>query len=526
MPEQWGDAIVEATYAGHPGLVHQPRPRSLIGLLDDSARFGERDFLVHGDERITFDVFRRAARPAAEVLAAHGVRPGDRVLLFAYNSPAWVLGFWGAWVAGAIPVLGNRWWSDDELTSALDIATPAAVITDRPELAERGLRVIAVDALAACFDGPPADPDLAGAAWPDEDSEAMVLFTSGSSGRAKGVRLSHRSLLANQHNLLLGARRLPHQQNLDDPPTVTLVTVPLFHIGGVTHLITQVIAGGRLVLLDGRFDPGRVIDLIEQERVTSWGGVPTMARRVLEHPRFDEADLSSLRSFPLGGAPVPESLLDKVRTKVPGLARGLATTWGLSESGGFLTLARARDLLERPGTSGRPYPVVELRVDDPDDTGAGELLVRSPTVMLGYLGLPDDRTVDADGWLRTGDVGRFADGFVYITGRSKDIVIRGGENVACPHVEDVLLRHPDVLEAAVMGIPHEDLGEELVATVVVRDGRGPTVAALREHAAAHLAYFEVPTRWLVRTEALPVLPSGKMDKVQLRAAQVAAAKEA
>ena len=181
-----------------------------------------------------------------------------------------------------------------------------------------------MSSIAACLDGTfDADGEAFGAAEiPDEDAEAMVLFTSGSSGEAKGVRLSHRSVIANQHNLLLRARRLPHQQRPDDPQTITLVTVPLFHIGGVTGIVTQVVAGGRLVFLRGRFDPAEVLELIEAEGVTSWGGVPTMAKRVLDHPDFERRDLSSLRSFPLGGAPVPDVLLDRLREKLPHVARG------------------------------------------------------------------------------------------------------------------------------------------------------------------------------------------------------------
>jgi acyl-CoA synthetase (AMP-forming)/AMP-acid ligase II len=156
-------------------------------------------------------------------------------------------------------------------------------------------------------------------------------------------------------------------------------------------------------------------------------------------------------------------------------------------------------------------------VDEPDRDGVGEFLVRSPTVMAGYLGLPDDRTVDADGWLHTGDLGRVdADGYVYVTGRSKDMVIRGGENVACPHVEDVLGRHAAVLEAAVLGVPHPDLGEELLAVIVTQPGAAVTSAELRAFAAESLAYFEVPGRWVVRTEPLPVLATGKVDKQALR----------
>jgi long-chain acyl-CoA synthetase len=204
--------------------------------------------------------------------------------------------------------------------------------------------------------------------------------------------------------------------------------------------------------------------------------------------------------------------------KLPQLERrGLGNTWGMSESGGFLTVAGNRDLAQRPGTVGRPYPVVELRIADPQDGGSGEILVRSPTVMLGYLGLDDD-TVDADGWLHTGDLGHIdEDGYLYLDGRSKDIVIRGGENIACAHVELALAAHPDVVEVAVFGLPHPELGEELAAVVVHRPGTAPTAEQLREHLTGSLAYFEIPTRWEIRTERLPTLAGEKTDKKSLRA---------
>jgi long-chain acyl-CoA synthetase len=385
---------------------------------------------------------------------------------------------------------------------------------DSGAASDAAVPIVTMDAVGSFFDSTAEETTL-GLIEEDEDSEALVIFTSGSSGQAKGVRLSHRSVLANQHNLLLRSRRVLHQDLAEQPEMVTLVTVPLFHIGGLTSLVMHVITGGRIVFLRGRFDPEEVLDTIEREEVTSWGGVPTMARRVLESPTFPERNLSSLRSFPLGGAPIPSDLLQRLREQLPHDARGLAASWGLTESGGFLTHANATDLLERPGTSGRPYPVVEVKVANPDPNGTGELLVRSPTVMLGYVG-EEDQVVDEDGWLHTGDLGRFEDDYIYITGRAKDIVIRGGENIACPHVESVLLRHPDVVEGAAFGVPHPDLGEELAASVFVRDGANITPEELRAHAARELAYFEIPTRWIILREPLPVLATGKVDKATLR----------
>jgi acyl-CoA synthetase (AMP-forming)/AMP-acid ligase II len=243
-----------------------------------------------------------------------------------------------------------------------------------------------------------------------------------------------------------------------------------------------------------------------------------MAVRLLAHPDFDSFDLSSLKSWPLGGAPVSTDLLDRIRERLPNLrSRGLSNTWGMTEAGGFLTAADARDLAVHPGTVGRPYGVVELRIADPDAKGVGEVLARSPTVMNGYAGLPDDDTVDAEGWLHTGDLGHLTeDGYLFIDGRAKDVVIRGGENIACPHVEAAIATHPAVVEVAALGVPHPDLGEELVAVVVHRPGTdAPTPDALAAHVTGTLAYFAIPTRWDIRAEPLPTLAGEKVDKKRL-----------
>jgi steroid-24-oyl-CoA synthetase len=509
LADLWGDQVIAEAYAGHPGQVLTPRPRSLGELLYAVPRWARRCFLVQGERRITVAEFLRAIEPAAALLAERGVRAGDHVLLHGYNSPDWALALFATWRAGAVPVLGNRWWSDSELAHARRLSDPRLEISDAP-----GAPLRPAD-LAGAFDRP-ASGDLtklvAAFPAPDEDSPAVVIFTSGSSGAPKGVVLSHRSVIANQHNLLLRGRRLP--RDADDPArpqAVTLVCTPLFHVGGLSNLVNNLVTGGKLVLSEGRFDPAQVLRLIETERVGAFGGVPTMAVRVLEHPDFESRDLSSLRSWPLGGAPVPASLLDRMARKLPHLRqRGLGNTWGMSESGGFLTGAGNQDLTERPGTVGRPYPTVELRIAD------GEILVRAPTVMLGYLGT-DDGTVDVDGWLHTGDLGHLdEDGYLYVDGRRKDIVIRGGENISCAQVELALARHPDVVEVAVLGVPHPELGEELAAVVVHR-GTAPTEATLREFLAGTLAYFAVPSRWVVRAEPLPTLAGEKPDKKALRA---------
>lgn len=522
LSEVWGRDVEAGEYAGHEGLVLTPHPRSLGALLTGVERFADREYLIQGDQRVTVGGFFGAIGPGRKMLEERGVGAGDNVLLIGYNSPSWVVALWSIWAVGAVPVLGNRWWSEKEIAHAVDVTAPAIVITDLPEASRAGLKdPLPLEGFA--FGATADESEIANVCGsfpvPEEDSPALVIFTSGSSGAPKGVLLSHRSVIANQHNLLMRSGRLPTDE--DDgtaPPSVSLVCTPLFHIGGISNLLTNLITGGKLVLNKGRFDAGQVLDLIETEKVQSFGGVPTMAIRVLEDPGFASKDLSSLRSWPLGGAPLPPTLLALMQRKVPQLAaRGLGNTWGMSESGGFLTVAGNRALQERPGTVGRPYPVVEIKIDAEQDGESGEILVRSPTVMLGYLGI--EGAVSEEGWLHTGDLGHLdADGYLFLDGRSKDIVIRGGENISCAHVEITLAEHESVVEVAVFGVSHPDLGEEVAAVIVHRGQVPPTPQELSGFLKGKLAYFEVPTRWQIQQERLPTLAGEKTDKKTLRAA--------
>ena len=519
MQPPWGDEVSAGSFAGHPGLLYRQRPHSFAELLTGVERWSQRTFLVQRTRRITFGEFFTAIGAAQERLRPCGIQPGDRVALLAYNSPDWMVSLWAIWSLGAVPVLGNRWWSPQEAAHSLDVVAPRAVISDAPNLTSGcGVPVLDIAGFGDCFgtaDG--ALPDIPGP--PDEDDAAVILFTSGSSGMPKAVELSFRAIVANQQNVLARARQLPHLLSADAPQPVNLICTPLFHIGAFATQLTQTITGGRIVFNAGRFDAGEVLALIESEGVQRWGAVPTMAVRLLEHPEFESHDLSTLRSFPMGGAPVPPVLLEKMARRLPQLAdRGLANMWGMTEGGGFLTLASSSDLGRCPGTVGRALPTVELAIADPDDAGVGEVLVRSPTVMNGYLGIAGD-TVDSDGWLHTGDLGHLdSEGYLFIDGRSKDMVIRGGENIACPHVEAALLRHPDVVEAAAIGLPHPELGEELAAVIVYRAGRrAPSEDELVRHLQGTLAYFAIPTRWKIRQQPLPTIAGEKVDKKNLAA---------
>lgn len=526
----WGDQVGRRT-AGIPFRCYEPRRHHVADLLHDAARWAPRPHLVQGTRRLSFAEVTGASGRVAAGFAAAGLAPGGRVLLLADNCPEWVVSLWAGARLGAVVALGNAWWSAAEVAHAVALVTPSLVVCDprRRELLPADLPAQVVDVTTIhSWAGAAASPTLPlppPATAPDgEDDPALVVFTAGTTGAPKAVTLAHRSVISNLHGLLAGAGRLPHQIDPDRRGAVVLQSGPLFHIGGVQSLLLALVAGSTVVFLDGRFDAGQVLDLIENERVTVWGGVPTMASRVLDHPSLPGRDLSSVRSITMGGSRVPPELLERMRAAFPNARRGMSTVYGMTETGGTVASASGEVMARHPETSGPPGPVVDLRIADPDATGTGEIEVRTPAQMIGYwdaaaaapAATGPDAPVDAEGWLRTGDLGRLDDGMLYVTGRSKDIVIRGGENIAAAHVESVLTRHADVLTAAVVGLPDPDLGERVAAAVQLAPGATVTGADLAAFAAEHLARFEVPAEWRLQTGALPTTDVGKIDKRALR----------
>jgi long-chain acyl-CoA synthetase len=531
----WGTEVARAGGAV-PFLVYQQRRRRVTELLDDAARWADRDHLVQGRRRVTFAEMTAAADRVAGHLAARGLGPGDRLLLLAANSPDWVISLWAALRLGAVVAPGNRWWSAEEIAHAIELTAPAVIIADT-EMTRllpastgtgtgigasigAGPAVVPVADVRAAQDGPrPALPAVQGG----EDDPALIIFTAGTTGLAKAAVLAHRSVIANLQNLLVTSKRLPHQLSRDRPPEVILQSGPLFHIGGIQSLLLALLGGNTMVFLEGRFDAGQVLDLIERERVSIWGAVPTMAIRVLTDPTLPGRDLSAVRSISLGGSPVTPELSDRLRAAFPAVRRGVSTIYGMTEAGGTVAAASGALMAEHPQTAGRPLPVVEMRIEEPDEAGTGEIIVRTPSQMLGYWGEDAPEVIDADGWLHTGDLGRIDEGLLYVTGRAKDVIIRGGENIAASHVEEVLHQHPAVAAVAVLGLPDADLGEIVGAIVQLRSAA--TAAELTAFAAARLGRFQVPARWRLQDEPLPMTDAGKIAKHELRDAWLAQLQE-
>jgi long-chain acyl-CoA synthetase len=540
--------------------VWRHAPRSLRDVLESSRRHGERDFLVYGDQRMTFAEHYRVASTLARRLSDEGVGRTTRVALVARNLPEWVCAFWGAAVLGALVVPLNAWWSSDELHYGLADSASAVAFVD----AERLERVLPfaddLDELTSlvvldAHEGA-ALPTLARVrvvAWPtflgevradatppevtiDPDDDATMFYTSGTTGRPKGAVSTHRNIVTNLMNLFFiaqrAARRFP-SPDAADAPNAALLTIPLFHATGcLAVMVVNVAAGGRLVMMH-HFDATRALELIVSERLTMIGGVPTVVMQLLDHPDFSRYDTSSVRSVSYGGAPAPPELVRRIRAAFPLAQPG--NGYGLTETSAALALNTGPDYVARPTSCGPPVPVCDVAIvpegydgpEPPDDRPrgpdvVGELWVRGPNVVRGYWGRPEETaSTFTRGWLHTGDLARLDDeGFLYIVDRAKDVIIRGGENVYSIVVEASLFEHPDVADCAVVGLTHPTLGEEVCAVIVLRPGRRVDADEFARFLTTRIAHFEVPTRYFFRADPLPRNPQGKVLKRELRSSLV------
>lgn len=511
IPE-WGEEIALEEIGGIPFLTFTPREVMVANLLTYAERWPAREYVVQGSRRFTFREVITQVKRRSEGLISNGFKPGSHGLLLAWNSPEWVMEFWAMLWAGGVPVLGNPLWSPSEIAHAVKLVQPKAVLVDAAFAGELPAGVVPrrIDATA---------PRAVSSQYPvrrQENDPAVILFTSGTTGLPKAVVLAQRSVIAAAHGILKVTGRLPHQIPDDFRGEVALQTAPLFHIGGIHTVIRQTLLGGTIVFAEGRFCAAEVLRIIEREQIGSWSAVPTMAMQVLEEPSLEIANTSSLRSITLGGATVHEGLMARLRSAFPAVHGRVHSGWGLTE-GGVLTVAPGGETLSHPGSVGRPLPYVQLRTDALDGTSEGELLARTPCQMLGYLGDPDNDVVDSEGWLHTGDLGRIDEaGRVWLTGRKKHIIIRGGENIAPAHIEHVLLRHPAVLDVAVFGVPDRVFGECVAAAVVLRQNDEDNRSSLKAFAAVELARFEQPTVWHFIDQPLPINSIGKVDREELR----------
>ena len=530
--------IVTESVAGRPMKNWKNRERSMREKIANAGLRGDQIALVHGERRISYGQLARLTWGVARGLRdEHGLRHGDRVGILAMNSPEWLLGLFGATSLGAIGVGLNGWWAPEEIEYGLADSGSRFLIVDerlwpRAEKAVRNL-----DTLEKVFFVGPNPPrgtipfaellvehDEAPQEPIAEDDPWVILYTSGTTGRSKGCITTHRGTIAQVIGVVFsglagammgGSSPIP---STGGQPT-NLMTTPLFHVGGLHSVTcTALTAGAKLVFLDGKFDPVKVMQLIERERITMWGSVPTMLHRVVHHPDVGKYDLSSLVAVSFGAAPMPPETLRRAREVLP-VKENFTNAYGLTETTGVATVNGGKDLMGRNTSIGRPIPVLDMKIASPEgkelpDGELGELWIYGPTVTPGYWNRPDaTRETVVDGWLRTGDLGRRdGEGFFFIEDRAKDMIIRGGENVYCTEIENLLAEHPGIDEACVIGVPCPELGERVKAIVVPRPGARLDADEVRRHVAARLAAFKVPEFVEFRDQPLPRNPAGKLLK--------------
>jgi acyl-CoA synthetase (AMP-forming)/AMP-acid ligase II len=532
------------TSLGYPIKVYRNAPPSLRAVLEATQIYGDRPFLVYEGETLSFHDHHRKVAALAAFLRAAGVVKGDRVAIGMRNYPEWQISFWACMALGAIAVAINAWWTGPEIAFALEDSTPTALLIDgerlerlQPLLPSLDLRALVV---ARRGGAGPQGTDFAAAVANESDALpaaeiapgdfATILYTSGTTGKPKGAVATHRNHVTNIMNSLLAgavARGMVGDFTPVNPATApqmgVLQTFPYFHIGGLTGLYLSAVGGAKVVLMY-KWSPVEAVRLVEQHKLSSVSGVPIVVRQLLDAARATGADISSLVGIASGGASVPPDLIRQIdshfaQKTMPGNGYGLTeTTSAVIANGGM-------EYFAHPDSIGRPTPVTEVRIVDDqgrDVTTAevGELWIRGPNVIPGYWKNPAaTEAAFGGGWFRTGDLGyRDSEGLYYVVDRKKDVIIRGGENIYCAEVEAAILEHPLVKDAAVIGLPDPEYGEQVAAMIQVADAARAAHLPdeLRAALAAKLAKFKIPTAYKLTEHELPRTATGKVLKRELR----------
>ncbi len=553
--------MTEITVRGVPMRVFKNAPPTMRAFWELTAGYADREYIVYEDERFTYAEVAASVRSLAHRLRdAHGVGSGDRVAISMRNFPEWVMTYWATVSLGAAVVGMNAWWTSEEMKFGLNDAQPKVVIVDDERLerllpvldeirADVALHVMSVrsdrdlpdncsrwsdvvDASNAPVELPPADID------PDDD--ACIFYTSGTTGFPKGAQLTHRGSVHNVMNLVFmsltaaaaeakakaaGDIEGKEMGNLTDPASqpVYMAPTPLFHVTANNCLLQPCTLVGGKIVLTYKWDPGRALELIEREGVTTFSGVPTMSRELISHPDWEIRDTSTVQGMGGGGAAVQPDLVDKIDKS---LSKGAPSTgYGLTETHGIVTANAAKFFIEKPASCGPVVPVCDVKLVDDDGNDVaitpearGQLCVRGPNVVKGYINRPD-ATADAirDGWFNTGDVAMVdEDGFLYIVDRAKDMVLRGGENVYSAEVESAIYQNEAVAEAAVFGVPDDRLGEEVGVAIHLHPSASLSAEALQEFLGERIAKHKVPRYVWILDEKLPQNANGKFVKRELK----------
>jgi long-chain acyl-CoA synthetase len=484
-------------------------------LLDAASESPERPAVRLDDVTMSYRELAGASAKVAGLLRAKGVGPGDRVGVQLPNVPYFPVVYFAALRLGAIVVPMNPLLKEGEVAYHLADAGARAMFGwhgfESParagsEAADAECILVAPGEFERLLDGAVAVDEVIDRA--DHDP-AVIIYTSGTTGSPKGATLSHGNLRAGAEvsRDLVGA----------GPDWVAVAALPLFHVFGMNSLMNTGVLSRGLMTLVARFDPAKVLEVMARDRATTFAGVPSMYGALLSHPDRDRYDVSELELCVSGGAAMPVEVL---RGFDEAFGVKVLEGYGLSETTGMASFNRP-DRERKAGSIGAPVGGAEMKVVDEGDRDVpagdpGEIVMRGPFVMAGYWNRPDATAeVMRGGWFHTGDVARVdEDGYFFIVDRKKDVIIRGGYNVYPREVEEILYAHPGVVEAAVIGIPHATLGEDVAAAVVLRDGDPTTTDELREFVKAKVASYKYPrVVWLV--PELPKTPTGKIMKREI-----------
>ena len=539
----------------HMTRVYDSAPANLVDIWNASASHGEKDYLVYGDERISYEEAHLKVNCFASYLHDLGIKHGDRVAILMRNYPEWVLTYWAVASLGAVAVGMNAWWTGPEIEFAVDDCDPKVIVCDQERLERviphlttlRGEGDIHLVVVRAEVDLPEdsvywGDVISIGKELPnasevsiEPDDDVCVFYTSGTTGHPKGAVLTHRGAVSNLLNLAFWSAmsKLAEQKAIEagEPPPGSekkvgesnpgsVLAIPLFHVTGCNccmHPVTAV--GGKLILMH-KWDPEQALEMIERERPTTFTGVPTMARELVNSSDFPKRDTSSLDNLGGGGAAVQPDLVQKIEERLEGRP---STGYGLTEVNGVITVNAAHFFLAKPESAGSPCPVMESRIvngkgEDLPIGEEGELWVKGGNVFRGYLNRPEaNKEVLTEGWFHTGDIAYFdEDGFLFLVDRAKDMVLRGGENVYSAEVEAAIYKHPSIAEAAVFAVPDERLGETVGVAIYLLPETACSTQELKDHVGSLIASFKVPEHiWFV-DEALPRNANGKFLKRELK----------
>jgi long-chain acyl-CoA synthetase len=554
MPLRYDEAFAQVTGPGQifevvDGSVNGVDYRlfanapATLGQVFAGARGEESTFMVYEDERWTFDETMRHVDALAHALVHRfGITKGDRVGISMRNLPEWIISFAAILSIGAVSVSLNAWWTEKEIDYAIEDSGLSLLIAD-PERIERSHRSAHSRGIPmVVVRSDQIEPEPTGVERYGEvvtlgdqmptvelgtDDDATILYTSGTTGFPKGAVSTHRSVTQSLMAFWANATIMTARKG-DDPfgggghkPCFILI-VPLFHVTGCVPVMLTCFGMKMKLVMMHRWNPETALRLIEAERVTAFVGVPTQSWDMLESPEFTKYDTSSLATIGGGGAPAPVKLVDRVEK---GFTRGRPNIgYGMTETNAFGPGNIGDDYVTHPTSTGRARTTI-MDTEIRDEAGApvpagqrGEIWMKGPNVIRGYWNKPRE-TAEAivDGWLASGDLGRIdEEGFLYIEDRAKDMVLRAGENVYCAEVESAIYDHPCVYEAAVFGVPHERLGEEVACVIQCKAGTELTADELRDFLAPKLAPFKIPTRIAFSAERLPRNPSGKILKRELR----------